>query len=97
MAHNVSQDEELLGILRDVATHRFHQGRQINPGSMLYQTAELATTSGYLENAVLDANYSNRLASLDLTQAKLTGLGEAKLRELAGGPSTETSGGNHGY
>ena len=74
MAHNVSQDEELLGILRDVATHRFHQGRQVNPNSMLYQTVSVAVERGYLNNATL--------ASIDLTKATLTEAGTAKLQAL---------------
>ncbi|EQM55537.1 hypothetical protein N692_00735 [Lactiplantibacillus plantarum EGD-AQ4] len=82
MAHNVSQDEELLGILRDVATHRFHQGRQVNPNSMLYQTVSVAVDRGYLNNATLDANYSHTLASIDLTKATLTEAGTAKLQAL---------------
>lgn len=83
MAHNVSQDEELLGILRDVATRRFNQGRQVNPSSMLYRTVSTADQNGYLEGAVLDAEYSKSLASIDLTAATLTSKGEEKLSELA--------------
>ena len=82
MAHNVSQDEELLGILRDVATHRFHQGRQVNPNSMLYQTVTVAVERGYLNNAMLDDNYSHTLASIDLTKATLTAAGTDKLQAL---------------
>ena len=69
MAHNVSQDEELLGILRDVATHRFHQGRQVNPNSMLYQTVSVAVERGYLNDAQLDDNYSHTLTTVDDTVA----------------------------
>ncbi|MDF2312240.1 hypothetical protein [Lactiplantibacillus pentosus] len=82
MAHNVSQDEELLGILRDVATHRFHQGRQVNPNSMLYQTVSVAVERGYLNNATLDDNYSHTLASIDLTKATLSEAGTAKFQAL---------------
>lgn len=82
MAHNVSQDEELLGILRDVATHRFHQGRQVNPNSMLYQTVSVAVKRGYLNDAQLDDNYSHTLASIDLTKATLTDAGTDKLQAL---------------
>ncbi|AKP64372.1 hypothetical protein FC99_GL000601 [Levilactobacillus koreensis JCM 16448] len=90
MAHNVSQDEELLGILSDVSTHRFHQGRQVNPNSMLYKTVEFANQEGYLVGAKLDANYSHSLASIDLTKATLSEAGVAKLQALTTPDETET-------
>ncbi|WP_040538124.1 hypothetical protein [Lentilactobacillus parafarraginis] len=82
MAHNVSHDEELLGILRDVATHRFNQGRQINPNSMLYRTVRDANESGYLEKAVVDEPCNQQLTLVNLSSATLTKSGEAKLAAL---------------
>lgn len=82
MAHNVSHDEELMGILNDVHNHRFRQGRQLNPNSMLYTTIKAANDEGYLNNAVLDNTYSATLASADLSAATLTESGEQKLQAL---------------
>ncbi len=83
MAHNVSHDEELLGILRDVATHHFSQGRQINPSSMLYRTIEIAIKAGYLENAVIEQSEQSQLVLVNLSQAHLSSDGKAKLAELS--------------
>lgn len=82
MAHNVSHDEELMGILNDVNNHRFHQGRQLNPNSMLFTTIKSANDAGYLADAVLDEDYSSTLASADLSEATLTESGEQKLQAL---------------
>lgn len=82
MAHNVSQDEELMGVLNDVNAHRFNQGRQLNPDSMLYTTIKTAYQAGYLADAKLDDSYSSSLASADLSQATLTESGQQKLQAL---------------
>ncbi|ANZ62764.1 hypothetical protein AYR62_00720 [Secundilactobacillus paracollinoides] len=81
MAHNVSQDEELLGIFSDIENNRFHQGRQVNPGSMLYRTVKYADDAGYLKNAQID-DPSHSLATIDLSAATLTESGNQKLQEL---------------
>ncbi|GAF35490.1 hypothetical protein [Lentilactobacillus farraginis] len=83
MAHNVSHDEELLGILRDINEHRFHEGRQINPASMLFQTVQEADKKGYLEHAVIDSNPEKRLAEINLTHAILSTSGTRELARLS--------------
>ncbi|MTV82157.1 hypothetical protein [Secundilactobacillus folii] len=82
MAHNVSLDEEIMGILNDVSQHRFREGRQLNPNSMLFTSVKKANDAGYLEGAKIDEQYSHSLASVDLSHATLTKSGQTKLQAL---------------
>ena len=82
MASNLSQDDELRGILSDVARGRFTTRRQINPQSNLFQTTAYAVQEGLIMGAKLDSSFSTSLAGMDLTGARLTSAGEAKLAAL---------------
>ncbi|WP_242363902.1 hypothetical protein [Limosilactobacillus antri] len=89
MASNLSQDDELRGILSDVARGRFSTRRQINPQSNLFQTTAYAVQEGLIMGAKLDSSFSTSLAGMDLTSARLTSAGEAKLAALMQTTSTK--------
>lgn len=82
MATNLSRDDELRGILSDVARRQFKSSRQINPQSNLFLTVQYAVQEGYIKNADLDTSFSASLAELNLTQATLTSAGQKKLESL---------------
>lgn len=82
MATNLSRDDELKGLLSDIARHRFRNSRQINPQSNLFVTTKYAVDHGLIEDAKLDTTFSERLAELNLTKARLTDAGQEKLASL---------------
>ncbi|WP_076461375.1 hypothetical protein [Limosilactobacillus caccae] len=82
MATNLSHDDELRGLLSDIARRRFTTSRQINPHSNLFVTCQDAVDHQYITGAVLDTSFSSRLAELNLTNAKLTPAGQDKLASL---------------
>ncbi|HJA21190.1 hypothetical protein [Limosilactobacillus panis] len=82
MATNLSRDDELRGLLSDIARRQFKSSRQINPQSNLFLTAKYAVDKGYISKAQLDTSFSASLAELNLTQATLTPAGERKLKVL---------------
>ncbi|KRK40311.1 hypothetical protein [Loigolactobacillus bifermentans] len=81
MAHNVSQTEELIGILTDVQHHNFTGARSINPGSMLYQTIQYAAENDLIAQADIEDGTDKLVASVDLQHAQLTAQGTAFLQE----------------
>lgn len=82
MAHNLSFNDELQGILSDIARHRFAVSRQINPQSMLFQTVKKAIDDKLISNGKYDYHENRQLATIDLTQATLSKDGQKKLTEL---------------
>lgn len=82
MAHNLSFDEELQGILSDIVRQRFSISRQINPQSMLFQTVKAAIDDGLIANGHYDLGNNSQLATIDLTHAHLSAKGEQKLANL---------------
>lgn len=83
MAHNLSFDEELQGILSDIVRQRFSISRQINPQSMLFQTVKAAIDDGLIDDGHYDLGKNSQLATIDLTHARLSPKGEQKLTTLA--------------
>lgn len=81
MAHNVSQTEELVGILTDVQQHNFTGARSINPSSMLYQTIQYATENNLMIQAEIEPGKDKLVASVNLQHAQLTPQGTAFLAE----------------
>lgn len=82
MPTNLSRNEELRGLLSDVARRRFTSSRQINPQSNLFLTAQFAVNQHYISGAMLDTTFSASLAELNLTKATLTPFGQEKLAAL---------------
>lgn len=82
MATNLSRDDELRGLLSDIARHRFTSSRQINPRSNLFVTTKYAVDKGLITGAELDTSFSERLAELNLVKAELTADGQSKLASL---------------
>ena len=54
MATNLSREDELRGILSDVARKRFTNSRQVNPVSNLFLTTKYAVENQYISGAVID-------------------------------------------
>lgn len=82
MATNLTRDEELRGLLSDIARRRFTSSRQINPQSNLFLTAQYADDQHYIEGAKFDSTFNANLSELNLTNAKLTPAGQKKLADL---------------
>ena len=55
MATNLSREDELRGILSDIARKRFTNSRQVNPVSNLFLTTKYAIEKQYISGAVIDA------------------------------------------
>lgn len=82
MATNLSRDDELRGILSDVARKRFTNSRQVNPVSNLFLTTKYAVENQYISGAVIDESFSSTLAEINLKNAVLTDHGRDKLVTL---------------
>lgn len=82
MATNLSRDDELRGILSDVARKRFTNSRQVNPVSNLFLTTKYAVENQYISGAVFDESFSSALAEINLKNAVLTDHGRDKLAIL---------------
>lgn len=82
MATNLSRDDELRGLLSDIARKRFINSRQINPNSNLFLTAKYAVEHGFIEGAILDEAFSRSLATMNLKDATLTNHGQHELHRL---------------
>ena len=59
MATNLSREDELRGILSDVARKRFTNSRQVNPVSNLFLTTKYAVENQYILD-LLPKFFSNR-------------------------------------
>ena len=77
MATNLSREDELRGILSDIARKRF-----TNPVSNLFLTTKYAIEKQYISGAVIDASFSSTLAEINLKNAVLTDRGRNKLAQL---------------
>ena len=82
MATNLPLNDELKGILSDIARKKFTNSRQINPQSNLFQTTKFAIEHDYVKDAVIDEDFNSTLAMMNLTNASLTKKGQLKLAEL---------------
>lgn len=82
MATNLSREDELRGILSDIARKRFTNSRQVNPVSNLFLTTKYAVEKQYISGAVIDASFSSTLAEINLKDAALTDRGRNKLAQL---------------
>ena len=54
MATNLSREDELRGILSDIARKRFTNSRQVNPVSNLFLTTKYAIEKQYISGAVIN-------------------------------------------
>ena len=82
MATNLSREDELRGILSDIARKRFTNSRQVNPVSNLFLTTKYAVEKQYISGAVIDESFSSTLAEINLKNAVLTDRGRNKLAQL---------------
>ncbi|AKP67823.1 hypothetical protein [Companilactobacillus ginsenosidimutans] len=82
MAKNVSLEESVYQLLKDIDRNYFTSNRQVNTKSMLYQTVESVQDTGWVDNLKLEEIENYPLATATLKQAELTDAGKKHLEEL---------------
>lgn len=82
MTINVTMEESIYQLLKDVDRNYFTSNRQLNKTSMLYKTVEEVQNSDWFENLKIEAIENYSLATVTLKNATLTDEGQKKLQEL---------------
>ncbi|MFC6322335.1 hypothetical protein [Companilactobacillus baiquanensis] len=82
MTINVTMEESIYQLLKDVDRNYFTSNRQLNKTSMLYKTVEEVQNSDWFENLKIEAIENYSLATVTLKDATLTNEGQKKLQEL---------------
>lgn len=82
MTINVTMEESIYQLLKDVDRNYFTSNRQLNKTSMLYKTVEEVQNSDWFENLNIEAIENYSLATVTLKDANLTDEGQKKLQEL---------------
>ncbi|KRL67492.1 hypothetical protein [Companilactobacillus versmoldensis] len=82
MANNVTMDESIYQLLKDVDRNYFTSNRQLNTKSMLYQTIEEVQDKGWFQDLNLETVGNYPLATATLKKATLTEAGVKRLAEL---------------
>ncbi|KRK65719.1 hypothetical protein FC72_GL000163 [Companilactobacillus tucceti DSM 20183] len=82
MTINVTMEESIYQLLKDVDRNYFTSNRQLNKTSMLYKTVEEVQNSDWFENLKIEAIENYSLATVTLKNATLTDEGLKKLQEL---------------
>ncbi|WP_125711709.1 hypothetical protein [Companilactobacillus kedongensis] len=82
MTINVTMEESIYQLLKDVDRNYFTSNRQLNKTSMLYKTVKEVQNSGWFENLKIEAIENYSLATVTLKAASLTNEGQKKLQEL---------------
>lgn len=82
MAKNVTMDESIYQLLKDVDRKYFTSNRQLNRKSMLYQTIEAVQDKGWFQDLDLEEIENYPLATATLKKAVLTDEGKKHLAEL---------------
>ncbi|WP_125709354.1 hypothetical protein [Companilactobacillus zhongbaensis] len=88
MANNISLDESVYQLLKDVDRKYFTSNRQVNRNSMLYQTIDSVKDSGWFQDLELEEIENYPLATATLKKATLTDAGRKHLAEIK--PQFET-------
>lgn len=82
MANNVTMEESVYQLLKDVDRKYFTSNRQLNKNSMLYQTIDSVQDSGWFDNLNLEEIKDYPLATATLKKATLTDAGKKHLAEI---------------
>ncbi|MFD1471659.1 hypothetical protein [Companilactobacillus mishanensis] len=82
MAKNVTMEESIYQLLKDVDRNYFTSNRQLNKNSMLYQTIEEVQDKGWFNKLELQTVKNYPLATATLKTAELTEAGVKHLAEL---------------
>lgn len=82
MAKNVTMEQSIYQLLKDVDRNYFTSNRQLNKDSMLYQTVEQVQDKNLFKDLKIEEIKNYPLASVSLKEASLTDNGKNKLKEL---------------